>query len=144
MSFPERQLADLLISKYKLTVTHLPYTWTLGCTYASTGRCASDLSVSQQRICRPKRNKQICHFLFSSKTRWLSIISTCHFLSVWTRLCISSDVEVWKRAGRQKISWVEQKGKQYTVASTLQKSHFLHGSFAVTKIQINALIHKAL
>lgn len=78
----ERQLADLLISKHKLMAIRTEHTHAGWDTHTVSDNCVSDFSASQRRICRPKRNKQICHFLLFSKTDCLSINLMCHILCV--------------------------------------------------------------
>lgn len=80
MSLAERQAADSLISKYKLMVTHTLNTHGCGETRRSGGGPeVADLPEPRQRMCRPGRNKRMCHFLFVSKPEWPSIISMQHF-----------------------------------------------------------------
>lgn len=84
----------------------------------------SGLSAAPQRIRRPERNKQTCHFPFSSKTECLSVIFMCHFLSMGER--------------RQNgfMGTAEQRsreGKQYIFnTSSFLVSIFPHGYHAVT------------
>lgn len=79
----ERQLADLVIPKHKLVAIHSKHTHAGRDAHTLSDNCVSDFLVSQRQICRPKRNKQICHFPLFSKTESLSIKLMCHILSVW-------------------------------------------------------------
>lgn len=59
-------------------VTHTWHTHALRARTRPPMAGVPDLPVPQRWICRPRRNKQTCHFLFMSKTERLSIILMSH------------------------------------------------------------------
>lgn len=111
MSFIERQLADWLIPKHKLVAIHTEHTHAGWEAHTVSENCVSDCSVSQWWICRPKRNKQICHFLLFSKTDCLSINLMCYILCV-------NELENGKRGGEG-----ENSPQRCTKTQTIQFRH---------------------